>query len=702
MSWRYSGQTLSNITQLLSKPDTTVEMILDEPALSTALRNNLQALNAFFIDNPENNAHLIDLALTDIVPNTRLPAKTIRCAVQVLTSSSTIINKNDLLYERLIDFPNTEYAQKQKCCAHYCQIIENIARFNSGQSLSRITTLRDFLMKRMSNVALCELFVVLATDHHDNWQVKDTTINEMISDPNSPDNFYYIRAIDNMTKTKQKVNRMLFRCICNLETVKRLIAIAKNDNLRPIICVEAFMLLERIINEMSPNDELKNIIETEAASYNFALERPESVTAAALRVFITKDDSVILKIFANTGTYFRKGVIRSLTNMPQADLMAIFQRTDLVKLFMTEFPKSIHNSHLIPLGELINSNAAETEGWSDFYANTFKTRADKISCQFGGERPPSMMSDNEEDEDDSDGFAVTQPACDDVDTEQLFSSSDSSSDSDGEDGFIPKLPKNLSSSDDSDSDSDSDGDELRFKLKGDSALKSDSDDSDDVFGLSKPKPSLSLNQGSDSDSSSDSDDLTAKPVMQGLPPFPGTSMAPPVLPNPVLPESTELPQLPTDKVSSGLPPFPGLPAFPKAVESSDSDSDDMPIRKTPGEVKVPPPFPGSEVKVTLPPFPMPSQGRMDRKDSLGELPQFGNEKEIDLPPFPKAENSLEIPSAAQDLPPIPNPVSFELPQGGIVDIPALKSDDEDQNAEIPSVSEPLAAAVDEPAKEGTQ
>lgn len=79
MSWRYSGQTLSNITQLLSKPDTTVEMILDEPALSTALRNNLQALNAFFIDNPENNAHLIDLALTDIVPNTRLPAKTIRC-----------------------------------------------------------------------------------------------------------------------------------------------------------------------------------------------------------------------------------------------------------------------------------------------------------------------------------------------------------------------------------------------------------------------------------------------------------------------------------------------------------------------------------------------------------------------------------------------------------------------------------------------
>ncbi|EAY10163.1 hypothetical protein TVAG_088780 [Trichomonas vaginalis G3] len=718
MSWRFSGPNLSGITKLLSKPDTTVEMILDEPALTTALRNNLQALISFFVDNHDNNSHLIDLVLTDIVPDTKLPAKTTRCAVQVLTSSSAIINKSKLLFQRLVDFPQSQFAKNQRCCANYCQIVENIARYTSGQSLSKLTTLKEFLMKDMNNIALCELFVVLATDHHQNWIVTEQMLNEMLSDPNTPNNFYIIRAIDNMTKSKQKVNRQLFRLICQIEIVKKLLAIAKNDSLRPAINIEAFMLLERMIKEMSPNEELKKLIETEAASYNFTLERPEAVISAALRVFITKDDSIILKVFSNTGTYFRKGILRSLTNMPQEDLQAIAQRADLIKLFMAEFPKNTYNGHLIPIADVLDGIAKSTEGWSDFYTNVVKTRAEKMSCQFGGEHPPSAISDAEEDDDDDgEGFAGTRPACDDVDTEQLFSSSESSSSSDEDIEYIRADAKKFSSSSGSDSDSSDDG-EILFKPKGDSALKSESDDSDDVFGLSKDKGAKLKLADSSSDSDSDSDDLKLKtpsvfPAAIGLPP--------PVLPNPTLP--TPPPLKPDLTIFSAM----GNPGLPPAMKSSDSDSssdDDSPslqaFPKKLTEAKVPP-FPGADatptpVHANLPPFPGLQDSTLPKPEGNAQLPPFPGtqpseipktEGNATLPPFPKSDSdqleekvlppfpSASIPQGAPTLPPFPG-LPKENP--GFVAPPFPKKVEEDSH-DAPAQDE-AAPAVD--AKENEQ
>ena len=202
MSWFFSSSNLSSITQLLDNPNTTVEMVLDDESLISALRNSLQSLLNFLFDN-NNLTHLLDIVLTNY--DTKLPPKTIRNALQVFTTGScqkifTILQDNELFLNRINDFPDSEYVHFPKPCGHYGKIIEAFARFSSGKFLAKITTLKKLFIEHMSNLGIRECFVTLLNDFSSSAQIDTDFLIDLTKDPLPENAFFIVSAIDNATK----------------------------------------------------------------------------------------------------------------------------------------------------------------------------------------------------------------------------------------------------------------------------------------------------------------------------------------------------------------------------------------------------------------------------------------------------------------------------------------------------------------------
>ena len=468
MSWYLGGPNLSSITELLDNPDTTVEMVLNDSALNAALRTGLDSLFSFFFDIEDHLTHLLNMVLTDYVPiSSAIPAKTTRMALQVLTmpNSNKLIEKlknNSLFLQRIVDFPNSEYATNTRACGHYGRIIEAFARATYGEFLKNVPTLQDFLKKKMINLGLRELFTTLITDFPSSFGVSKDYFIEITTDPPENTMFYIISGIALAIPNKKD----FISYINNVQFVKNLFALAKKEQSTMCrVSIQACLLIDKIIPSMQQDQELKALLAEESSNFDFTQDLSQTLLGAVLRILTTKEDKVLLKILEKgNSTFINDGIIRSFQLFTDEELQQFNERNNFCNRIMALFPQTKTNAHLSKLVKIFNKINSGNEEWNKFVTDVANPREEQRTSNYGGPRP-QLESDASSDE-DSDNLGND-------DGEALFEESDSSSSAD----------LSMSSDDDDDDDddlstsgSDDDDDE---SFSSDYESSSDSDDSDD-------------------------------------------------------------------------------------------------------------------------------------------------------------------------------------------------------------------------------
>ena len=575
----FGGPNISSLLSLLEKEDTTVDQVLDDPALIAGLKNSSMALINFLLEREENLNHLLDIAFTDYTPQTPIPKKTIRNGVQVLSFSNTskilnFLSENEIFLKRINDFPHSEFAKNPRCCANFGTIVESHLRF-SKEFFQKIPFLKEFLINNMTNMGLRELFVYLCEEQATTFGVDSNFFTEILSKATAETAFYIVTGINQVIQNKKS----FISQITNVDFLKILIDIGNSNTYRIITRVEAFMLAEKIIKKMKDDqkDQVNELIQTKSKEVEFDKIDSDTLLGGILRVLPTNNEQILLRILKHyQPTYINNGIIQSFSLMSNEELTAFITKTNLIQQMKESMSQSYPNSHLPQLAKLIFDKQvlADNDDFKEFYNNIIQKRLDKRNQDYGGTRPHVQFSS-----DDSDSSAGELAPAEDVSGENLFNSDSSDSD-----------------------DSDDDHDKL-FGNHFDNSSSSSSDISSDSDDFRSPFSKPNLGDSSDDDDSSSSDDRP------NLPPIPQFNLPPPPLPNGVVPNLPP-PPLPNGVVPN-LPP-PNIPTLGNSLNSDSDDNDNLPP---------PPPF-------QLPPFP----GTQPIQTLSEDLPQAN---QSNIPPPPK-------------------------------------------------------------------
>lgn len=451
--WGYGGPNLANITALTDNPETTVEQILDDSAITAAIRNGIPAIIRF-LTKPTNLNHLLDLALTDIVPDTKSPAKTTRNAVQVLTTSTSSL-MNAIMkvpdYTAYIShFIETDYAKLPKPCGHYYRIIESLFRFTNGNIPDQnfVPKLKEFLIKNMSCMALRELFVALVTDWTKTFNADSNLFTEVAKASNGPNGFYSITALKAIANTKNSFQKLMR----NEDTIRAILDVAVNPEVRPIVSIEAFHLVEKLIENEDKSGPIYEVTKEVSEKYDFSIERPAAVTAAALGVLNVLNEDLIEHIFEPSPlSYLSKGVLRSIGTFSRSpDFNDFVANTELLPKIYTAFGENAEEEtkrnlslrYVLELCCIIGNSTVERDDmWTDFYKDSILPRLAAYNKPFGG-NPPNTNFASESSEDSSESSSESES--DSTSSEEEILSSDSSS----SDEIPPNASKDSSSDDD--------------------------------------------------------------------------------------------------------------------------------------------------------------------------------------------------------------------------------------------------------------
>ena len=375
--WGIQTNLVSSISALLQKENTPIETILDDNALNQAIRTNLPAMDNYLL-NPNNMNKLLDIALSNVEPRSKIPNKTTRTAVSILsTGISTLMGKlikNEEYRQRIINFPKSEFNSNPKCCGHYYRIIESVARYSAGQFLAEIPDLRSYLINNMNCLGLRDLFLFLSNQYSD-FEPEPETFVELSRSGNSKENgFYVLSAMRELLKIKEKV----IDDMRQVEVVENLFTITKNESLPPMTQIEAFYLIQKIADPhaLNQNEDILKLVQKENELYDFEKERPKNVLAAALKVFTTKNPKILLSIFSyESMTFLKDGIIRSFDAFSKEDLEQFINQNDLFNRIIDEYRNSKTNYQLTDLIQIIQTKQVSlTDEFKRFIEEEFYKR----------------------------------------------------------------------------------------------------------------------------------------------------------------------------------------------------------------------------------------------------------------------------------------------------------------------------------------
>lgn len=427
--WSFGVPNLASIEALVEKEDTTVEAVLDDPAFMAAIRNGIPMLINFLVK-PQNINRLLDLAFNGITPNTKLPSKTIRTAVSVLsTGISNMMNRllnTPEFTARIIEFPNTEYSANPRACGHYSKIVESLARFSNGSFLSQLTGLKEFLTRNIKCIGLRYLLIFLCTDFPDTFKANEELFCNLAQSITEENGWYTITAIKEIIKSNSNFASEL----CNPQCITHLLTAASNQEFSPMLQMETFNLIGMLLTNIDQQPDIKEIISQSCSKYDFSLPHPQNVLAAALKVYVTDKPEILLKIFDNTtSTFLNDGIIKSFQAMSQDQIQDFEKTHNLTSQIIENFPKTKTNYHLTLLSNILNEKlSSKSEDWTNFVQKQLAERNHNREKVYGEKSSTSEDDGKNSDKDFSDSSS------DDISSSSDSLDSSSDEDDDDDDG----------------------------------------------------------------------------------------------------------------------------------------------------------------------------------------------------------------------------------------------------------------------------
>lgn len=430
----------NSIDKLLEKPDITLNQVLQDSAFTNSIRspsktftnyllseNNLKQLIIYSLTNDfelsKNTTENGDEKVSDSESKRKEFNRLQRCSVLALTNQSKQFQnellKNEILKEKLSNFPTSKYSSDPKISGHYSRIVETLVRSSSGKYLYELPNVIDYLIKDINVLPIRELFIVLFCEftttfikcssgskppQNDEQNSRDSLDGDDDDDDNSESeeqttkeerDAFFKKLLDNdHIKTSASTffvfsaingiftqNIEYVRYFATSEFFKETLNIATSPDQKQLGAIEAFKVASRIIEWTEQNepistfksDEISNIISEIEPKFDLPNRSTvDGVTAYACNIFILSAAHLITYLFdEKSNTFLNSAILQAFKKLEWSDQIHLVNNKDLVRLIISSFQKvdekdenntslfvKNDNGHISELADYLNTEFA--------------------------------------------------------------------------------------------------------------------------------------------------------------------------------------------------------------------------------------------------------------------------------------------------------------------------------------------------------
>ncbi|KAI5484185.1 serine/threonine-protein phosphatase 6 regulatory subunit family [Trichomonas vaginalis G3] len=417
-----------SISELIKKPETTLDDIIFDPNISHAIESPIQEFVDFLSREDILNS-LMDYTLTTKMMKKEHFRRSAVICISLLTSDilgfETKLIQNGFLLNQFKQFINSEYSKDPMVSGHFQRILISSARLSSGKIIRDFPELKIYLFTHMHNLALRELVIVLATDFKESFDFTIETIKKICQHlPSVANPYNFISAFRIICKL-QSHHYNFFNDPQIVETILN-IGVTTQD---PLLASECFLFVEKLTHCFPFVHDLVNKFENK---YTFDASKVTCATATALKLFKTGVPTFIDSFFQNKGnTGLDLALIHIISEVPDDQLSNIIKEHKIVNRIIETFGKSKTNGQITAFAQYIaartkNIPELQTDEWIEFVSTKLTPRIKLRDTPYAGGIPHSAFSTY----DDHAVYPDTEfnIAEDDFNEEEVFSDGHSSAD----------------------------------------------------------------------------------------------------------------------------------------------------------------------------------------------------------------------------------------------------------------------------------
>jgi hypothetical protein len=371
----------------MDKPGTNLEDLLDDEHLPQAIQNATPEF-VEFCSKPEILNSLIEWGLT--TKKQKLPAfrRYASVVMEMLTSDFggflTKQVESGFMLKTMRDFIASKYGDDPMTAGHFQRIVESLGRLTFGKFIRDFTELGHYLFTNIHNLALRELFIVLAIDFKESFKFTTEKIKIICSKLPEITGQYYVvssfRVIVRSTPT-------LYALFNEQSIIENLLELGVTTNY-PVLAFEIFSFLLGL-RKVYP--EIAEIIKKYDGRYKFDPKKKNCATAAALSLFSSGVPLFIDEFFEYPAhTIIDGAILRSISLISDEKLVEIIRSHKLPEKIIENFGKSKTNGQLTCLAEYLASKGPicpelETKEWKEFIETKLADKLIIRDSPYGGQ-----------------------------------------------------------------------------------------------------------------------------------------------------------------------------------------------------------------------------------------------------------------------------------------------------------------------------
>jgi hypothetical protein len=376
------------IDGLVARADCTLEAVLAEPSLRDGLRRPSLALRSF-LTRLEITDGLLAYCLTTAKSHVPNHEELTTAALSVfgghlggwLAPGLQELFEMEVVRERLQQFLNSDLATDPRYCINFARIVRGWARTSPETCVGALPGLKAFVIHRIANLAVSELFITLLLEPGVNFVDKPFFLE--LTEGIGTDRGYNICASLRSVLSEQGDEEAEFeacRIFGDSEILNRFLEKAANpETYDPLVAAECFQLVSEVNQKRKElvisgpvHDRLASLAEKkifdgklDCAGAHLVSFLPELLPKVAWHIF---DDP--------PNNFLNRVIIQLLTEASDAEFLAIVDDAGTLARIRETFERSPAHGHIAKLGKLIALRAPRIgdDEWHSFVNGKLKER----------------------------------------------------------------------------------------------------------------------------------------------------------------------------------------------------------------------------------------------------------------------------------------------------------------------------------------
>lgn len=383
-----SAQDLENLRAKINNENTKVEDILVDPAFPHSAQTGFEPL-VEYIFSEQVFQTLVDWFFTDTIYDEKSDcytksSKLTRSLISIFTSPSSKIQPkikaNPNFIDKLITFPESEFAKNSKVASNFVIIVEIFSRHTSGDFLGKIPKLADYLIKYSHFLGNRELFYTLLTEFPQKFLLNQDLAMKISQQIYYTEDPYFISSLISQVIELKPDNIKYF---LTKEVIDILLETALDENKSLYSKISIFNLIDVIFSKSK--DEDKKMFGFDNFTEKFKKEKNTTIVGLAIKFMNEFPPDLIKNLFdEDFNVPIARGLIEVIGKMDMNRLEKLIQDHNLFNKVIDTVHKDVINPFAVQLGQILNSKLTENSyllippEWGDFVSGTLKNRTNSL------------------------------------------------------------------------------------------------------------------------------------------------------------------------------------------------------------------------------------------------------------------------------------------------------------------------------------